>query len=120
MAMLFAMAVGSAASGGYSAFTQQNDIKKQVCDTAKQTQEYAQTMASSISAIKQADYDVNKKIQSTTTNIQQAQKTIRTKQQSFKQLYNIFLIGGLVVILIVIFLLATKKFILMKVKMKNK
>lgn len=118
--MMAGMGLLGAISGGLSSSQQQTDIKKQVCDTAKQTQAYSQTMQTALTEIQQADQNVRDQIKNTTINIQQSQKIIKAKQQSFKQQYNMFLIGGLVFILIVIFLLASKKFILMKAKMNNK
>jgi uncharacterized protein (DUF342 family) len=121
-AMLVIMAlgaIGGAASSGYNSYQQQDKINKNICSAKSTMAAYIQT-----SSIEYEEYTAEyntqkKKLKSLNDQISALNEDTKIAHDSFKKNYTFFLIGGISVLVILVFIFVSKKLILHETAMKN-
>lgn len=110
--MMIAGAVGSSVSGGLNAKAQQQQIKKEVCQLAQQMEQYKQIMSSQAGILRAEEAEAQTKIQNMALSITQLKESISVRHANFKKTYNTWVVVSSIFLIILIFIFATKKFIL--------
>lgn len=112
-------AIGGAASGGYNSYQQQEKINKNICNLQDKMAAYIQTSNETYD-VYTADYNTQKKkLKSLNDQISALNEDTKIAHDSFKKNYTFFLIGGISLLVILVFIFASKKLILHETAMKN-
>ena len=111
MALLFVMGICGTIAGAVGAVNQQNDINQQSCQYFDQMQQY-QTSIQQI--IQEDQMMISQYIQQTNNlndNISDLMYSLRDTRKKFKDSYNLQVVIYTVFIILIIFILVTKKII---------
>ena len=110
---MFAMAViGGTISGGLNASAQQAKIEDSVCQMANQMATYKTLMSSELDLLVQEDEAYIQKSDAIKLRIQTIKDTIKDQHYAFKQTYNMWVVISIIFLILLVFLFATKKFLL--------
>lgn len=110
--MMVSGAVGSSISGSLNARAQQQQIKNEVCQLAQQMDQYKKVMADESSILRAENAQSQNKIQNMALSITQLKESISVRHANFKKTYNTWVIFSSIFLIILVFVFATKKFIL--------
>jgi outer membrane murein-binding lipoprotein Lpp len=105
-------AVGGTVAGGINSANQQQQIKNNVCQLAQQMKSYKSMMASETNLLASDAVEMQSKINDLSAQITATKDNIKMQHANFKITYNRWTIAGFVFMVVLIFVLASKKIIL--------
>jgi len=112
LVMMGGATIFSGMSGGLNAKAQQQKIKESVCQMYKQMVDYKQAMATEVSILSSEASEAQQAAQNIMTQVSQIQSQIRLDHSNFKNTYNTWVIICVIFLIILVFIFASKKFIL--------
>jgi hypothetical protein len=112
LGMFVLSAVGGTISGGINAANQQAEINQQICNIAAQMKQYKSLILSEDQLYAAATGEIQAQVYSLAAQISLLQNAIRDQHSKFKETYNRWVMSGFIFLIILIFIFATKKFIL--------
>jgi hypothetical protein len=118
--MLIAGAIFGGLSGGINAHNQQQDINNQVCQTKQKIADYIKTSGQQYELYSTEYLDQKKKLNKLLQDINIINQNTKIAHQNFKKTYTYFLIGGISLLIVLVFIFFTKKVILKETAMANK
>jgi p-aminobenzoyl-glutamate transporter AbgT len=116
-AMLVGGAVFGGLSGGLNAHNQQQDINNQVCQTKKKIAEYIKTSGEQYELYSTEYLNQKKQLNKLLQDINIINQNTKIAHQNFKKTYTYFLIGGITLLILLVFIFVTKKVILKETAM---
>lgn len=119
LAMFIAGAVGGATSGAVNGYTQQKKINDNICQLKKNMTDYINESNYEYEEYTQ-DYNTQKKkLSKLNDQITFLNQDTKIAHDNFKKSYTFFLIGGISLLVILVFIFVSKKLILHETAMKN-
>lgn len=115
--MLLAGALFGGLSGGLNAHNQQQDINNQVCQTKQKIADYIKTSGQQYELYSNEYLNQKKQLDKLLQDINIINQNTKIAHQNFKKTYNYFLIGGISLLIVLVFIFFTKKVILKETAM---
>ena len=104
---------------GYNSYQQQEKINKNICNLQDKMAAYIEESNKEYT-VYTGDYNIQKKkLKSLNDQISALNEDTKIAHDSFKKNYTFFLIGGISLLVILVFIFASKKLILHETAMKN-
>jgi gas vesicle protein len=110
--IMIAGILGGAASGGYSAYQLKSKLRSSICNIAQQMKNYQDSMNSTFSLLDLEIVNIQPKINNTAETIATLKKNFHDQKQQFKSEYNKMVFLSILFLIVVTFILGTKRFIL--------
>ncbi len=98
--------------GGLSAAKQQGQIKNQVCQISDQMNQYKLNALAQLSATQEEQTLYQQKLDNLGSQMATIQNNIKFNHDNYKKTYTYYTIGFIVILMLLIFIFAAKKFIL--------
>lgn len=99
---------------GVSVAKQACALSKNVCDVKQQIKDYTAQMENQDELLQLENVEVRQKMNSLIDSITQAHNMINVNYKNFRDTYNLFLVGSIIFIMLIIFALTFKKMVLSK------
>lgn len=112
MGMFAFSAIGGTVSGGISAAKEQAQISEQVCNIGKQMNQYKGLIQSEVNLLAAANAEVQSQVNNLGSQITLIKNAMRDQKADFQSTYNRWVVIGMVFLIMLVFLFASKKFIL--------
>lgn len=110
--MMAFLGAGMGASGGYQAYQQQKEIKSSFCDLLKQMNSYKENSLAIKNNLTSEDIELRNKISDLSFQISGIHDSINMKKAQYNDNYKKLTYYGIIALIIIIFILATKRFVL--------
>ncbi len=110
--MMIMGVLGGAASSGFNAYKQHQEITRNICNIAQQMKNYQDSINSTYSTVVADITSVESKLVSASNQIAMLQGLLATKITNFKKSYNNTVFMGILFLIIIAFMLGTKRFLL--------
>jgi hypothetical protein len=111
-ALMGLMFGGSMAVGGYESYNSQKQIESSVCSIAQQMKDYKKSASIDMNNLSVEVLQTQNKLDEIVKNISTEVLSLNDTNKAFKDYYNKFVIYSVVFLLMLIFVLGTKKLIL--------